>query len=283
MRSPSLSFSLPLYSPLLCSNRVASGIWIKINKRYDPPKAPKVIFDVRYGGEGGDETEAMLNEKSSSSLGAPYEQTQQQKGSKVKQYAVQYLLPVAIPVILAILISPFLAPSDPLGAAIIPTTISTNLPASAGTAETVAQPAQLGTVDYADVNDVLPVVGMSSSANDTSDEDGVEEDTDSEYAAAAVPVEENVVESNAYSDETEAPTAADKEDAEQLSEAEAADAEELAVAIEGGSWDTELHKAVSPACKNEITTVPYRTKIRTGFVSYPRTSLSSSSFFRRYY
>ncbi|KAL8293090.1 hypothetical protein RQP46_000784 [Phenoliferia psychrophenolica] len=46
------------------------------------------------------------------------------------------------------------------------------------------------------------------------------------------------------------------------------------IAIEGGKWSAELHEAVSPDCHHNITTEPYSGKIRTGFVSFPRSGNS---------
>lgn len=72
-------------------------------------------------------------------------------------------------------------------------------------------------------------------------------------------------------------TTSDSSDEAILNSAEATEAAELAVAIDGGSWDAQLLDAISPACKSEIQTRPYDTKLRTGFVSYPR---SGNSYLR---
>lgn len=49
------------------------------------------------------------------------------------------------------------------------------------------------------------------------------------------------------------------------------------IAIEGGKWSEELHQAVAPDCQHNITTQPYDGKVRTGFVSFPR---SGNSYMR---
>ncbi|BGO95912.1 hypothetical protein JCM10020v2_007649 [Rhodotorula toruloides] len=70
---------------------VASGIWIKINKSYDPPKQPKVVFDV---GDDTEESRGMLEKEIASPI------------------VMQYIVPLAIPVFVAILLAPFFSSSS---------------------------------------------------------------------------------------------------------------------------------------------------------------------------
>ncbi|GAA5902436.1 hypothetical protein JCM6882_002753 [Rhodosporidiobolus microsporus] len=207
---------------------VASGIWIKINKRYDPPKEPKIVFDV------SEESQSMLSDKGSPAgtpmLGSDADRPAT-KASKFQGIFLQYIVPCLVAVVVAILLSPFMGSVDGVPS------LSSAAVVSPTTPITVAEP--------------VAVEGVSLVAS-----------TDEDLG---------------NTDETEVPTASDRADESLVNNAEADEAAELAVAIEGGSWDSQFHKAVSPACKAELLTVPYETNIRTGFVSYPR---SGNSYLR---
>ncbi|GAA5982991.1 hypothetical protein JCM11641_006909 [Rhodosporidiobolus odoratus] len=231
---------------------VASGIWIKINKKYDPPKQPKVVFDIG----DNEEEQSMLNEKSQP--GSPLHEDDlhsTRKPNKIQQYFFQYAVPCLVPIAVALVLSPFMAPpSETLGSASSPLSANANasiqVPATAHTGATVA-PAQLGAVDAPGLDGLPPIVGSTTPAQSQ--------------------------QGTGNTDLTEVATSADVKAAAELGSAEAKEAAELAVAIEGGSWDSQLHDAVSPACKAELVTKPYKTDLRTGFVSYPR---SGNSYLR---
>lgn len=78
-------------------------------------------------------------------------------------------------------------------------------------------------------------------------------------------------------EEPESPTLTAQEEEDQVNSAEASDAAALSLSVEGGRWDAELHSAMGPTCRTDLVTVPYKAKIRTGFVSYPR---SGNSYIR---
>lgn len=82
---------------------VASGIYIKMNRSFDPPKkrANATVFDAEARDE---EKGGLLDEAAAESpiIGAP-----QVKKSNGRRYFMQYLLPVAMPVIAALLCAPF--------------------------------------------------------------------------------------------------------------------------------------------------------------------------------
>ncbi|GAA5947958.1 hypothetical protein JCM10213_007666 [Rhodosporidiobolus nylandii] len=218
---------------------VASGIWIKIYKKYDPPKQPKVVFDI------GDESQGMLDEKGApaASTGVPDEAEQP---SLAKRILLQYLVPILIPVGIALVLSPFMAPVD--AAPSLPSVAGSpaaHEAASTGASNVVVEPVQLGaagspTLDGLD--GLPPTVGMTGNP-----------------------------------DASEVQSAEDAQDEKAINSVEADEAAELAVAVEGGSWDSELHAKLSPACKTEIATRPYPAKIRTAFASYPR---SGNSYLR---
>ncbi|GAA6015220.1 hypothetical protein JCM10207_003647 [Rhodosporidiobolus poonsookiae] len=206
---------------------VASGIWIKINKKYDPPKQPKVVFDV------SNEQQGMLDDKGDPSA-TPRLDVEDERPSAVKHIVMQYLVPIALPVLLALVLSPFLYGSPVTTAPAAAASIT-----STSTVEALVDPVQLGSVETAS-----PVA-----------------ETDDSTTAAAVDV----------------PTAPETADEAELNHAEADEAAELAIAIEGGSWDAALHSALAPACKTELSTRPYKSKVRTTFASYPR---SGNSYLR---
>ncbi|GAA5895635.1 hypothetical protein JCM8208_005287 [Rhodotorula glutinis] len=208
---------------------VASGIWIKINRKYDPPKAPKVVFD-------SDENKGMLEHDSSGSsspmLGGNHSRQHDDKRSHYsrKQIVMQYLVPVAVPVVLALTLAPFMAATVATSTRLAPA-------ASTGAAALAGEPAKLG---------------------------AVVDDTAFRAVGAGLPPVVGA-------------TTPDAADEALLNSAEATEAAELAVAIDGGSWDAQLLDAISPACKSELVTKPYETSLRTGFVSYPR---SGNSYLR---
>jgi hypothetical protein len=84
-------------------------------------------------------------------------------------------------------------------------------------------------------------------------------------------------------DEHEGDEGAEEMDAEEESELQgsqittAETAEEPKVALQGGKWDAELHDAVAPTCSHHTPTSRYQGKIKTGFVSFPR---SGNSYMR---
>ncbi|KAK4705233.1 hypothetical protein P7C70_g963, partial [Phenoliferia sp. Uapishka_3] len=49
------------------------------------------------------------------------------------------------------------------------------------------------------------------------------------------------------------------------------------VVIEGGKWSAELHQKLAPECQHNVTTEVYPGKVKTGFVSFPR---SGNSYLR---
>jgi hypothetical protein len=87
----------------------------------------------------------------------------------------------------------------------------------------------------------------------------------------------DVVDSTTAGDSSSQFTSSDKAEEDALDSAEASEAAELAVAVEGGSWDSQLYDAMSSACRNELETVPYQSSVRTAFASFPR---SGNSYLR---
>ncbi|CEQ41126.1 SPOSA6832_02813 [Sporobolomyces salmonicolor] len=228
---------------------VASGIWIKINKKYDPPKQSKTIFDATSASE---ENQGMLEKETFD---------QQKKSNKLRQYAMQYLLPIVLPVVGAILLAPFMAT---VGQPRVPTAsenvaektiwapvVGTNTDSVA----TVVNPVELGAMESPS-NGLAAIVGSSSYDDDANS---------------------STVNSDLNTDTTETPTASDKAAEDALNLVEASEAAALAVSIEGGRWDEELHNAMGPTCKTELVAHAYDAKMSTGFVSYPR---SGNSYLR---
>ncbi|KAK4330598.1 UAA transporter family-domain containing protein [Rhodotorula toruloides] len=86
---------------------VASGIWIKINKRYDSRGNGGAISD----GEGGDaeEMQEMLEKESRSGSIPSTTDAPPTSHGQVKQIVMQYLVPLAIPVLGALLLVPILS------------------------------------------------------------------------------------------------------------------------------------------------------------------------------
>ncbi|GAA5962683.1 hypothetical protein JCM3765_006165 [Sporobolomyces pararoseus] len=212
---------------------VASGIWIKINRKYDQKAQPTTtIFD------SNDEQQGMLEKDgTASSKDATREST------KLKQYSMQYLVPVLIPVILAILITPFLDPG------FSPSSLSNFGTSSNASVESFTSIPQSVEVESM-------AVSLSTDVEDNVDELDEEEEEDQE--------------------EEEEEASSQKEE-DEVNEAESSEAAALSLAIEGGRWDAELHSAMGPTCRTDLATVPYKAKIRTGFVSYPR---SGNSYIR---
>ncbi|GAA5833754.1 hypothetical protein JCM11251_003220, partial [Rhodosporidiobolus azoricus] len=206
---------------------VASGIWIKINKRYDPPKQAKVGFEALV------ESRNMLVEKAPPAgtplLGTDLDYPVDQP-TTAKRIFLQYVTPCLVAVGAALLLSPWMgtvvsAPS--LAGEMAFVSPGSTTPDLLDNSRTIAPLAQLRHED-----EFLPSL-----------------------PAGYVEVAEAT------------PTAL------QVNR----DEEDLAIAVEGGSWDTQLHAAISPACKSDLTTQPYRTDTRTGFVSFPR---SGNSYLR---
>ncbi|GAA5902422.1 hypothetical protein JCM6882_002748 [Rhodosporidiobolus microsporus] len=197
---------------------VASGIWIKINKRYDPPKEPKSAFDL-----SSSEHQSMLSEKGSPAgtplLGSAFDRPLEQP-NKVQRTFLQYVVPCLAAVLAASLLSPFMGPlGDGSALSIVADAPAANLTAAFSVVD----------ASFDDLDEPLAALsGISDLADTTADVDAQE-------------------------------------------------AEDLAVAIEGGSWDSQLHEAISPACKSDLVTHLYETDLRTGFVSFPR---SGNSYLR---
>ncbi|KAM0789872.1 hypothetical protein ACM66B_006718 [Microbotryomycetes sp. NB124-2] len=82
---------------------VASGIWIKINKKYDPPKVSRA---ANSGDEHRQEELEVLVEKDAASARALAIDP-----TRTKRYIWQYAVPVLVPVALAILVAMFAVPS----------------------------------------------------------------------------------------------------------------------------------------------------------------------------
>lgn len=152
--------------------------------------------------------------------------------------ALQYLLPVSIPVVIAILITPLLAPTSHLATL---DSLPIHNTSSFGLDSTYAS---------IDLNSaVTSTTGLSSVVGLTEME------------------EENV-------DVSETPTPSDQAAEEALNTVEATEAAALSVAVEGGRWDEELHSAMGPTCRTDLTTVPHQGTVSTGFVSFPRSGNS---------
>ncbi|GAA5889623.1 hypothetical protein JCM16303_004444, partial [Sporobolomyces ruberrimus] len=195
---------------------VASGVWIKINRKYDEKAAPSTtIFDASC------ERESMLEKEALSRQPAPPK-------IKLRQYSLQYLVPLLVPILLAIIVNPFLNPESP----------------------DVKLSTTFGTHHNASYDDFSPVVhSLEMSAI---------------VGIAELP--EDVREE-----------ASDQADEERLNSLEASEAAALSTSVEGERWDAELHSAMGPTCRTDLTTRPYHSKTSTGFVSYPR---SGNSYIR---
>ncbi|KAL7336738.1 UAA transporter family-domain-containing protein [Rhodotorula toruloides] len=238
---------------------VASGIWIKINKSYDPPKQPKVVFDV---GDDTEESRGMLEKEIASPSVSPDPHVADVRPNRAKQIVMQYIVPLAIPVFVAILLAPFFSSSSiafdkPFDPATL-RTVGTDLPVSMGSVAAPVTEGQLG--------DDQPLA----------DDDGM---AGSELDALTSPTNDlpDIITSADAGDSANELTSPEKAEEDALNSAEASEAAELAVAVEGGSWDSQLHDAMSAACKNELVTIPYQTTIRTAFASFPR---SGNSYLR---
>ncbi|BGP74088.1 hypothetical protein NBRC10513v2_007520 [Rhodotorula toruloides] len=238
---------------------VASGIWIKINKSYDPPKQPKVVFDV---GDDTEESRGMLEKETASPSMSSDSHVADVRPNRAKQVVMQYIVPLAIPVFVAILLAPFFSSSSiavgkPLESS-ASATIGSSLPV---TMDSVAAPVTEG-----ELGDDQPLA----------DDDGM---AGSELDALTSPTNDlsDIVDSAGAGDPAIALSSTDKAEEDALNSAEASEAAELAVAVEGGSWDSQLHDAMSAACKTELVTIPYQTTIRTAFASFPR---SGNSYLR---
>ncbi|GAA6062280.1 hypothetical protein JCM10212_000940 [Sporobolomyces blumeae] len=162
---------------------VASGIWIKMNRKYDQkPEAAKTMFDA------AEERETMLEKEAASERPVP-------ASTPFKRYAMQYLLPISIPVIAALVISPFLSPVN--------TSPSSIVPAVNGTLESFTTTFEPVAVDALEnlSSEMPPVVGMvegdeenldqseTPTAADQAAEDALNSVEASEAAALSVSVE----------------------------------------------------------------------------------------------
>lgn len=154
---------------------------------------------------------------------------------------MQYLVPLAIPVFVALLLAPFLSGFS------VARENSYGSPAPAAGSSLPVSPNHTA---------ALVTEGKTGDNQPLGDEDGT------------VGVELNPAIQL---------TSSDKAEEVALDSAEASEAAELAVAVEGGSWDSQLYDAMSSACRNELDTVPYQTSIRTAFASFPR---SGNSYLR---
>lgn len=111
-------------------DRVASGIWIKINRKYDPPKQPKMastMADADEASEGLLKTTAEKGALGETDSAAPISRIKQGEhpcelksrfrrlGTKSSPCSgvvlMQYAVPVAIPAVAAILLAAFV-PGD---------------------------------------------------------------------------------------------------------------------------------------------------------------------------
>ncbi|BGP27902.1 hypothetical protein JCM10295v2_006889 [Rhodotorula toruloides] len=234
---------------------VASGVWIKINKSYDPLKRPKVLFDV---GDETEESRGMLEKNSASStLTADSHDTE--TSNIIDSVVMQYIVPIAIPVFVTILLAPFLSTSG----------IAVDKPFES--ASTTFSPTWLSSM-----GSVAAPVAEGELGDDQPLEDGT---VGTELEALTSPTNDllEVMDSANTGDPAVTLSASDKAEEDALNSAEASEAAELAIAVEGGSWDSQLHDAMSSACKSELVTIPYQTTIRTAFASFPR---SGNSYLR---
>lgn len=124
-------------------DRVASGIWIKINRKYDPPKQPKTVstaVEADEASEGLLKTSAEKVASGETDSAAPSSRIKQGKPPRELDHAsdipplihccasavlMQYVVPVAIPAVAAILLAPFVEGNYSLGGQ----TISASRPA----------------------------------------------------------------------------------------------------------------------------------------------------------
>lgn len=174
---------------------------------------------------------------------------------------MQYLLPLAIPIFVALLLAPFfdgfsVARERPFGSPA--PAAGSSLPISLSHTAAVVTEGELG--DNQPLGDDDGTVGieldsLSSPTNRLPD----------------------IVDSATAGDPSSQLTSSDKAEEDALNSAEASEAAELAVAVEGGSWDSQLYDAMSSACRSELETVPYQSSVRTAFASFPR---SGNSYLR---
>ena len=136
-----------LLSGLARDDRVASGIWIKINRKYDPPKQPKAAststaVDADEASEGLLKTSAEKVALGETDSAAPISRIKQGKHRRELKsrsgrpgtdssrcsgaVLMQYAVPVAIPAVAAILLAPFVEGNYSLGGQ----TISASRPAA---------------------------------------------------------------------------------------------------------------------------------------------------------
>ncbi|BGP58402.1 hypothetical protein JCM8202_001905 [Rhodotorula sphaerocarpa] len=97
---------------------VASGIWIKINRKYDPPKQPRAT-----SAQGDEAKESLLLRSENEAATAEtigVETTPPVPSSRYKQIFMQYVVPVALPAVAALFLAPFVG--EPSTASPLPST-----------------------------------------------------------------------------------------------------------------------------------------------------------------
>ncbi|SCZ98367.1 BZ3500_MvSof-1268-A1-R1_Chr3-2g06323 [Microbotryum saponariae] len=270
---------------------VASGIWIKINKSFDPPKQEKALPKVVVFSEDSDEeSDNLIHEKEAlkDDVEEPLHNFQKKSPSLIKIFTLQYLIPVLVPLALAIVIAPFALSSG-------------SLQSSGALSKTQEWPTKW--VEHAPtwLKGSTAQDSTASSATDKYDPSAAEsfaeaeaeaqieqeeaQSTDSEADGAYLPSQEttDLVDDTAADDSPDASAPAEEvadntenaHEEEMLAEVNAAESAEM-IELQGGRWAHQLHDAVKPKC-GHIDTIPYSTQTRTGFVSFPR---SGNSFMR---
>jgi len=255
-----------------------------MNRKWDQPKRSA-------GPENGSESIGLTAKEAYQSIGSPEPGVSPPKKAGTRQYLLQYLAPCAIPVVLMILITPFVDP-----------TASTDLTTGAKAAYGAAAD-RLGSA----VTDVKGAAdrwtsssGTAAPANEAEEEESIDEmiaQPDEENISSPVLSSEDEEDGEAGADVYEADaeaeaevvtddSAADEDVEVEITEAELVEAEALSTGdsmdvaeLSGGRWDTQLHSAVNPTCAKEYETRLYdgSSRLRTGFVSYPR---SGNSYMR---
>ncbi|SGY84734.1 BQ5605_C009g05717 [Microbotryum silenes-dioicae] len=270
---------------------VASGIWIKINKSFDPPKQEKALPRVIVFSEDSDEeSDNLIHEKEALKDDAeePLHDFQKKSPSHIKIFTLQYLIPVLVPLALAIVIAPFALSSGSLqssGALSKAQEWPTKWVEHAPT-WLMGSTAQDSTASSAtDKYDASAAESFAEAEAEAQIEQQEAQSTDSEADGAYLPNQEttDLFDGTAADDSPDASAPAEEvadntenaHEEEMLAEVNAAESAEM-VELQGGRWAQQLHDAVKPKC-GHIDTVPYSTDTRTGFVSFPR---SGNSFMR---
>ncbi|SCV74621.1 BQ2448_7650 [Microbotryum intermedium] len=274
---------------------VASGIWIKINKSFDPPKQEKALPKVVvFSEDSEEESDNLIHEKEAlkdEPEEAPYD-FPKKSPSMVKIFTLQYLLPVLVPLAIAIVIAPFALSSGSLQSSGAlskaqnwPTEWVDHAPSwlKGSTAQ------ESNTTPTANDDDASAAQSFAEAEAQIEKEETQEESdpsTNPDADGAYLPGSEttNLIDNDsvtadssnasAFSEDATEKTESAQED-QLLAEVNAAETAEM-VELQGGRWAHQLHDAVKPKC-GHIDTVPYMTDTRTGFVSFPR---SGNSFMR---